>query len=126
MNEKEFCIIPNGLNYSNIRTDYYCHRHEIFFGTANRRKSINDGLVVFLSPMMHNASNHGVHFNRKFDLYLKRIGQQAWMEYYGKTIDDFIREYGKNYLYDNVDRCVSCGESIPEGRMMCPKCEVKQ
>ena len=23
----------------------------------------------------------------------------------------------------NVDRCVCCGEIVPEGRMICPKCE---
>ena len=25
----------------------------------------------------------------------------------------------------SVDRCVCCGEIIPEGRQVCPKCEVK-
>lgn len=96
--KEEFCIIPKGPNHSNIRTDYYCHRHEVFFGNPNRQKSIKDGLVVFLSPEMHNMSNKGVHFNREFDLYLKRIGQRAWMDHYKKTTEDFIREYGKNYL----------------------------
>ena len=28
------------------------------------------------------------------------------------------KEYG-----DNVDRCISCGEVIPEGRQVCLKCE---
>ena len=89
--------MPFNPNYSTERTVVHCHRHEVFFG-PNRQKSIKDGLVVFLSPEMHNMSNHGVHFNREFDLYLKRIGQQAWMEHYKKTVEDFIREYGKNYL----------------------------
>lgn len=101
MSKKEFCILPPNPKYSVIRTSVYCHRHEIFFGNPNRQKSIRDGLVVFLTPEMHNMSNRGVHFNRDFDLYLKRIGQQTWMDYYGKTTVDFIREYGKNYLYDN-------------------------
>lgn len=26
---------------------------------------------------------------------------------------------------DSVDRCVSCGEVVPEGRMVCPQCEHK-
>ena len=98
MAKKEFCIIPKGLRYSNVRTEYFCHRHEIFFGRANRQKSIRDGLVVFLTPEMHNMSNRGVHFNREFDLYLKQIGQIAWMKYYGKTKLDFIKEYGRNYI----------------------------
>ena len=98
MSKAEFCIMPANMTYRTIRTDTHCHRHEVFFGVANRKKSIRDGLVVFLTPEMHNMSNSGVHFNREFDLYLKRIGQKAWMEYYGKTIDDFIKEYGRNYL----------------------------
>lgn len=126
MSKEEFCILPHDALYSTERTYTHCHRHEVFFGTANRQKSIKDGLVVFLTPEMHNMSNRGVHFNREFDLYLKQMGQQAWMDYYNKTTDDFIREYGKNYLYDNAERCVSCGEIIPEGRMVCPICEVEK
>jgi hypothetical protein len=95
---KEFCILPPNPLYSTERTPQHCHRHEVFYGFANRKKSIRDGLVVFLQPEMHNMSNRGVHHNIEFDLYLKRIGQKAWMEYYGKTIDDFINEYGRNYL----------------------------
>lgn len=74
------------------------HRHEVFFGSANRKKSIKYGLVVFLKPEMHNMSSNGVHFNRQFDLQLKQIGQKTAMKYYGWTIDDFIREFGRNYL----------------------------
>lgn len=98
MSKREFCIMPPDPRYSTVRTHTHCHRHEVFFGNPNRQKSIRDGLVVFLTPEMHNASNQGVHFNRKFDLYLKSIGQQAWQDYYGKTADDFIKEYGRNYL----------------------------
>ena len=84
--------------YSTERTSVFCHRHEVFFGTANRKKSIKDGLVVFLTPKKHNMSNEGVHFNHEFNIYLKKIGEQAWCDYYGKTIEDFIKEYGRNYL----------------------------
>ena len=97
MSKTEFCIMPEEAYYRTERTPTHCHRHEVFFG-KNRQKSIRDGLVVFLTPKMHNMSNFGVHFNREFDLTLKRIGQEAWMEYYGKTIEDFIKEYGRNYL----------------------------
>ena len=121
MSKKEFCIMPKNPHYSTERSALYCHRHEVMYG-FNRQKSICDGLVVFLQPEMHNMSNKGVHSNRAFDLYLKRIAEIAWCDYYGKTIDDFIKEYGKNYL-DNTDKCVSCGAVIPEGRMVCPMCE---
>ena len=74
------------------------HRHEIFFGTANRQKSIEDGLVIFITPEDHNMSDHGIHADREFDLYAKRKAQARWMEFYGKTVEQFIKRYGKNYL----------------------------
>ena len=74
------------------------HRHEIFYGVRNRKKSIEDGLVVFLRPELHNASSLGVHFNREFDLMIKREAEKRWLEYYHKDIEDFIKKYGRNYL----------------------------
>ena len=121
MSKEEFCIMPKNSHYSTERIAQYCHRHEVF-GGSNRQKSIRDGLVVFLQPEMHNMSDKGVHSNRDFDLYLKRIAERTWCEYYGKTIEDFIKEYGKNFI-ENVDTCVCCGAVIPEGRMVCPRCE---
>ena len=98
MSKQEFCIMPPNPRYSIVRTYTHCHRHEVVFGSGRRQKSIKDGLVVFLTPEMHNMSNRGVHFNREFDLYLKRIAEKTWCEYYGKTVEDFIKEYGVNYL----------------------------
>ena len=94
---KELCIMQPGDRWTNRRQPGL-HRHEIFYGTANRQKSIEDGLVVFLTPENHNMSNKGVHFDKKFDEELKRTGQRTWMEYYNKTIEDFIKRYGRNYL----------------------------
>ena len=98
MSKTEFCILPPNPRYSTIRTRTHCHRHEIFFGTGNRQRSINEGMVVFLTPEMHNMSNRGVQYNREFDLFLKTKGQRAWMDYYGRTSEDFIKAYGRNYL----------------------------
>jgi hypothetical protein len=47
---------------------------------------------------MHNMSAHGVHFNHEFDMALKRIGQQAAMDYYGWSVEQFREIFGKNYL----------------------------
>jgi len=74
-------------------------RHEAFFGVKNRKRSIRDGLVVFLTPEFHRGTN-GVHgkngdwINRE----IKRNAEIAWLKYNNKTIDDFIKEYGKNYI----------------------------
>lgn len=96
--KKEFCIMPD--NPPLWRNERYAGlvRHEIFFGVRNRKKSIEDGLVVFLTPKMHNMSNQGVHFNKEFDLLLKQVGETQWLKKNNKTIDDFIERYGKNYL----------------------------
>ena len=93
---KEFSIMPPSPYYKTNRFNG-AHRHEVFFG-ANRQKSIKYGLVVFLTPEMHNMSNKGVHFNREFDLQLKRIGQVAAMERYGWTVDEFRKIFGKSFL----------------------------
>lgn len=96
--KKEFCIMPLGQGYLQQRTNTFCERHEVFFG-PNRQKSIKDGLVVFLTPEMHRGTT-GVHgkCGHGFDIYLKKIAQKRWQEYYNKTTEDFIKEYGKNYL----------------------------
>lgn len=98
MVKEEFCIMPSNPYYSTKRTTVYSHRHEVMFGLRNRQKSIDDGLIVFLKPEYHNMSSNGVHFNREFDLYLKKIAERVWLKYYNKTIDDFISRYGRNYL----------------------------
>ena len=93
----EYCIMAdNPPRWRNHREDGLV-RHEVFFG-KNRQKSIEDGLVVFLTPQLHNMSNYGVHFNNTFDKELKKIGQKTWMEKNNKTEEEFIERYGKNYL----------------------------
>ena len=99
--KKEFCImLEDGTdNFRTKRNRFYSERHEIFFGTANRKKSIEDGLVVFLHPEIHRGE-YGVHgkYGHQFDLDLKRKGQQRWQKYYNKTKEDFIARYGKSYI----------------------------
>lgn len=64
----------------------------------NRQKSIEDGCCIYLCGTHHNMSNQGIHFNHDLDLKVKRIMEQRWLDYYNKTIDDFIKRFGKNYL----------------------------
>lgn len=72
--------------------------HEIFYGTANRKKSIEDGLVVNLCGDHHNLSSKGVHFDKQLDDKLKKMAQEKWQATYNKTTEEFIKRYGKNYL----------------------------
>lgn len=73
--------------------------HHVFFGGRNRKKSDEDGLVVTLCPAHHRGTD-GVHGKNghSLDLKLKQEAQKIWMEYYGKTEDEFRTRYGKNYL----------------------------
>lgn len=73
------------------------HLHHIFYGTANRKLSDTDGCVVYLCQRHHTGAA-GVHSNRKVDLTLKARCQIEWQKQYNKTIEDFIKRYGRNYL----------------------------
>ena len=75
-------------------------RHEIFFGTANRQKSIKYGLVVFIKPEDHHTSEYGVHCKNghEFDMYLKKMGQEKAMKEYAWTTSEFIEIFGKSYI----------------------------
>lgn len=92
----DFCIMPKNQYYSTVRTELYCERHEVYFSKAYRQKSINDGLIVFLTRKDHRGTN-GVHGKNgdKLNRMLKSIAQKAWCKYYNKTKEEFIREYGK-------------------------------
>lgn len=96
--KEEFCIMNDNPPIWYNKRFNGSHRHEIFYGVRNRKKSIEDGLVVFLRPELHNASSLGVHFNKELDLELKREAEKRWLEYYHKDIEDFIRKFGRNYL----------------------------
>lgn len=93
----EFCIMPKDEMWATERFEG-SHRHEVFGGNPNRQHSIEDGLVIFLTPEMHNMSNFGIHYNQAFMDYAHVVGQRAYMEYYNKTEDEFRQRYGKSYL----------------------------
>lgn len=74
----------------------YTEEHHVFFGVANRKLSTKFGYVVRLCPE-HHRGNEGVHFNREFDLHLKRKAQQHYEENHN-TREAFIRTFGRSYL----------------------------
>lgn len=66
--------------------------------TGNRDKSIEDGLVIFVTPYQHRTNDNSIHLNPKQWEWLKAIAQKSWQEYYHKTKEEFRLRYGKNYL----------------------------
>ena len=68
------------------------------FGGGCRRLSEHFGLKVYLCHSCHNEPPNGAHFNKETMLYLHQYGQKKAMAENGWTIDDFRREFYKNYL----------------------------
>ena len=95
--KEDFCIMPKSKLYSTVRTEIYCERHEVYFSKAYRQKSINDGLIVFLTRERHRGTNgvHGKNGN-KLNRQLKRLAEKAWTSYYKKTKEEFIERFGKS------------------------------
>lgn len=91
------CVVEYATQNGTIR--------HIFGGTANRRLSEEDGLVVDLCHDCHNSTPDGVHFNKERMRYLHQYGQmifEARKRQEGATDEEarktFMQRYGKNYL----------------------------
>lgn len=74
-------------------------RHHCLHGTANRKLAEEDGLWVWLCAECHRGTNgvHGKNGQEK-DETLKRAAEYAWITKNGKTVEDWIKRYGKNWL----------------------------
>lgn len=98
----EFCIMNDNPPYWRNERFYGSERHEVFEGrTGNRDKSIEDGLVIFLTPEQHRTGKKSAHLNPKYwkeTLRIQQVAEQIWCDYYHKTPDEFRKRYGKNYL----------------------------
>lgn len=53
---------------------------------------------------------------------LKENAATAPAKHYGRL----AKVHFMDELHSPVDRCVCCGEIVPEGRMVCPNCEDKE
>lgn len=95
---KRYSIIHDMKKCFICGTEYNLHKHEVFFGTANRTHSIENGLVVALCCFHHNGGGNGkcVHQCREMDLQLKQIAQKKFEE--TRSREEFIKIFGKNYL----------------------------
>lgn len=72
-------------------------KHHIFNG-AYRRKSERFGLTVDLCHDCHNEPPNGAHHNAETMIMIKQQGQMKAMFEQGWTTEQFIEEFGKNYL----------------------------
>lgn len=73
-------------------------RHHIF-GGPNRSKSEKYDLVVYLCrSRCHIFGHDAVHRNAEKMQQVHEYGQRLAMQRNGWTTEDFIREFGKNYI----------------------------
>ena len=86
------------------KTCFFCgkpgtERHHCLHGTANRKLAEEDGLWVWLCSDCHRGT-YGVHgyAGHDYDLTLKRAAEYAWLKSTGKTVEDWIKRFGKNWL----------------------------
>ena len=98
MQNKDNTILQAKKECYVCKTDYNLHNHHIFAGNTNKKHSEKYGLKIWLCPRHHNMSNEGIHFNREFELEVKKMAQEKAMEHYEWSIDDFRKIFGKNYL----------------------------
>jgi hypothetical protein len=70
-------------------------KHHIYFGGL-RSKSEKYGLTVYLCHERCHLG--GVHKNAEVNRQLQAYAQKKAMEHYGWSVEDFRREFYKNYL----------------------------
>lgn len=69
------------------------HPHHIMEGTANRKKSDEDKLIVYV----HNLPCHrDIHDHPKKYIYLKQYAQKTYEKNHGR--EEWIKRYGKSYI----------------------------
>lgn len=79
-------------------------KHHIFGGVAYRKKSERYGLTVWLChDSCHENGPEAVHRNAETRQRLQEYGQRKAMEENNWTVEDFVREFGKNHLREERD-----------------------
>lgn len=68
--------------------------HHCWHGFANRKLADEDGLVVTLCQKCHTD----LHDKGLEDRWLMGVAQKAWMKYYGKSVDEFRKRYGRSVI----------------------------
>lgn len=90
--EKRFSILQQDLSKC-----YFCKNksedwHELIKG-RNRKKCIKWGLCVKVCRKCHTKTEEDSEFYKE----TRKMAQVEWGEYYNKTDEEFIAEFGKNY-----------------------------
>jgi hypothetical protein len=76
-------------------------KHHVF-GSACRSKSEKYGLTVYIHHnKCHIFGENAVHVNAETNHALQAFAQKKAMKHYGWSVDDFRKEFYKNYLEED-------------------------
>ena len=89
-------VISNVRECLICKTPFNLHKHHIFPG-SRRQASEKFGAWCYLCARHHNWSDFGVHYDKQFDIRLKKLCQ-AKFEETGMKRETFIETFGRNYL----------------------------
>lgn len=96
MAKKSKSVLQENKQCYECKCSHHLESHHIFFGNPNRKHSEELGLKVWLCSW-HHRGGEGVHFDRVFDLELKRMAQEHYEKHIG-TREEFRLKFGKSYL----------------------------
>ena len=89
----DISIMPPSTLYF-IKKTKGCEKHHIFGGVANRPKSEQYGLFIWLTPEQHKY----LHDHPLEMIKLKKIAQATFMNHCNKNVDEFRELFGKSLL----------------------------
>ena len=89
-------ILTGDMEHCAVCGKPYPEVHHVMYGNSNRKWSEKYKLVIGLCGEHHRGTLLSPHFNRHFDLELKKYAQERFQEEYPDL--DFIKIFGRNYL----------------------------
>ena len=96
MGKAKKSILTGDMEHCMVCAKPHPEVHHVIFGTSNRKWSDKYGLIVPLCAEHHRGSDLSPHFNKDFDLELKKYAQERFEEEYPEL--NFREIFGKNYL----------------------------
>lgn len=89
----DISIMPKSTLYSTTKVKG-CEKHHVFGGIANRPKSEQYGLFIWITE-----EQHRYYHDRPLEMIkLKKTAQLAFMQCYNKSKDEFRSLFGRSYL----------------------------
>lgn len=99
LQEKNGICFLCALLEGDTRQQYGLHKHHVFFGTANRKLSEEDGLYIYLCMRHHETGPDAVHVNKGTRVMLQIYAQEAYEKTH--TREEFIKRYGRSYIQES-------------------------